>query len=173
MDSTPTIGTDILDSINSSDAMKILRILMERNKELKTEIRKIALEILSDANPEEIAVDVMQALDCIEVEELWDRSGSKRYGYIDPSEESWVMFEEALIPFLNTMTKYQKIGLTNEAKAYCVGIILGIQGFEADSHSEFKDWAVDAPQHFIEEVFEKWKSGNPCEGDVIQVRAIL
>lgn len=142
MNSRATDGSDILDSITSSDAMKI-------------------------------AVDVMHALDCIEVEDLWDRSGSKRYGYVDPSEESWVMFEETLIPFLNTMAKYQKIGLTKEAKDYCVGIILGIQRFEADSRSEFKDWAIDAPQHFMGEVFEKWKNGSPGEDEIAQVRAIL
>ena len=124
-------------------------------------------------NPEKIAVDVRHALDRIEVEELWDRSGSKRYGYVDPAEESWVMFEEALIPFLNTMTKYQKIGLPKEANNYCVGIIQGLQDFEAASHSEFKDWAIDAPQHFIEVVFEKWKDGNPCEGDIAQVKSII
>lgn len=173
MDPTPTNRSDILDSITSADAMTILRILMARNKELKGEIRKIALEVLSDTNPAKIAVDVMDALDCIEVEELWDRSGSKRYGYVDASEESWEMFEEALLPFLNTMTKYQKIGLTKEAKDYCVGIILGIQRFEADSRSEFKDWAIDAPQHFMGEVFEKWKNGSPGEDEIAQVRAIL
>ena len=38
MDSKIANGPDILDSINSSDAMKILRIFMERNKASKGEV---------------------------------------------------------------------------------------------------------------------------------------
>jgi hypothetical protein len=163
----------ILENITSMDALKILSSIIERHSELHDEIVQIANELLCDINFNDIAFDVRNNLDGIEVEELWERSGSKRYGYVDVSEESWVMFEEALEPFLNEMEKYQKMGLEKEAKNYCIGIINGIKDYDVNSNSEFKDWAVDAPSEYVDRVFEKWKSAKPLASDVAEVKLVI
>lgn len=165
--------SDVLGNITSFDAMSILRVIIERHKELRGEICKIAKELLGDVDPDDIASDVNYELNSIEVEELWHRSGATSYGYKDPSEESWVMFEEVLEPFIDTMEKYQKMGLTKDAKSYCIGIIRGIQEYETTSNSEFKDWAVDAPNEYIDTVLEKWKVEKPSQSDIAEVEWII
>ena len=163
----------ILENITPMDALKILSSIIGRHSELHDEIVQIANELLCDININDIAFDVRNNLDGIEVEELWERSGSKRYAYVDVSEESWVMFEEALEPFLNEMEKYQKMGLEKESKNYCIGIINGIKDYDANSNSEFKDWAVDAPSEYVDRVFEKWKLAKPLASDIAEVKSVI
>lgn len=112
-------------------------------------------------------------MDQLEVEELWDRSGNTRYGYVDPSEEAWVMFEEALTTFVDEMKKYQKLGMLLEAKNYCIGIIKGIQEFERESKSEFKDWAIDAPAEYIVRIMKEWKVAHLDSKDIAEVEGIV
>jgi hypothetical protein len=109
---------------------------------------------------DDIADDVYFDLDRIEVEELWDRSGRTRNGYVEPIEMAFQMFEEALEPFLDEMKKYQNLSMFAEAKDYCTGILKGICKFENKSISEYKDWAVDAPPEFFEQVLDDWKKGQ-------------
>lgn len=132
---------DLLKDINPSDALHILKVLIEEDNGLEDKIYRIAVKILSDVDSDDIVFEVYNELDRLEVEELWERSGKTRHGYVDSSEEAWVMFEEALAPFADEMKKYQKIRMLLEAKNYCIGIIKGIQEYERESKSEFKDWA--------------------------------
>lgn len=164
-------ANDILNNITSYDAKSILRIILERHAELTDEIYLIAMELLSDVNSEDIAIDVFNELNSIQVEELWDRSGATRYGYVDSTEEAQIMFEEAIALFISEMHKCQKMGLTKAAKYYCIGIIKGILKYDKTSVSEFKDWAVDIPYVYIETVFEEWMKGNPSQCEITEVEA--
>ena len=140
---------------------------------MEKKIYQMAVQILDEVSIEDVAYDVCDALDGLEVEELWARSGKTRYGYTEPSEESWVMIEEAIYPFLAEMKKYQKISMPLLAKKYCIGIIKGIQEYDEESMSEFKDWAVDAPGEFVENVFNEWKNGEPEADDIAEVRKLI
>ena len=44
--------------------------------------------------------EAIKHLDSIEVEEVWDRSGRTRNGYVEPTEMAFQMSEEALDPFI-------------------------------------------------------------------------
>jgi len=164
---------DILQEISPTDALHILRILVEEDSRFADRIYQIAVEILSNIDPDDIAFEVYGELNGIEVEDLWDRSGSKRYGYVDPSDEAWTMFEEALEPFIDEMEKYQKLGLFLEAKNYCIGILRGIYRYEKESKAKFKDWAVDAPRDYFHRILEKWKDGKPAPEDVARVEETI
>jgi len=74
--------------------------------------------------------EAIKHLDSIEVEEVWDRSGRTRNGYVEPTEMAFPMFEDALDPFIEEMKKYQKLSMFAEAKNYCIGILKGISRFE-------------------------------------------
>ncbi|MGE5633203.1 MAG: hypothetical protein ACM3TR_19220 [Caulobacteraceae bacterium] len=131
------------------------------------------MKVLNDADSDDIAFAVYNELDRLEVETLWDRSGTTRNGHVEPSEEAWVMFEEALKPFADKIKKYQKIGMFLEAKNYCIGIIKGIQEYECKSQSEFKNWAVDAPAEYKSKILNEWKEGHPDLHDVAEVEEII
>ena len=163
---------DILKDIDPSDALYILKVLMEEDKKFEDKIYQIAVKMLSEVDSDDIAVEVYNELDRLEVEELWDRSGKTRYGHVEPSEEAWVMFEEVLKPFVEEMKKYQKLIMFMEAKNYCIGIIKGIQEYEQESKSEFKDWAIDVPAEYIVRIMDEWMKGNPDSKDIAEVEEI-
>ena len=81
---------DIMDTITPDDAFVILKSLAKEDKIIRERNKQIAMEYLEDVDIEEIADAVYFDLDLIEVEELWDRSGSTRDGYVDVNEEAWV-----------------------------------------------------------------------------------
>jgi hypothetical protein len=151
---------NIFDEISADDALAILRLLAKEDPKVAKRIEQIAIEYLSDVDIEDIASEVYFELDSIEVEEVWDRSGRTRNGYVEPTEMACQMSEEALEPFVEEMKKYQKLSMFVEAKNYCIGILKGIRRFEKESTSEYKDWAVDAPAEFFDWVLDEWKEGQ-------------
>lgn len=151
---------NIFDEISADDAFAILRLLAKDDPKIGKRIEQIAIKYLSDVDIEDIASEVYFELDSLEVEEVWDRSGRTRNGYVEPTEMAFQMFEDALEPFVEEMKKYQRLSMFIEAKNYCIGILRGICSFEEESTSEYKDWAVDAPAECFEWVLDKWKEGQ-------------
>lgn len=147
----------ILDTITPDDAASILKTLAEEDTNIAKRIEQLAMEYLSDVNIEDIADQVYWELNSIDVEDVWDRSGSTRHGYIEPHDMAWQIFEETLEPFLKELKKYQKLSMLDEAKYYCMGILKGIYRFEEKATSEYKDWAVDAPGEYFYMVLDDWK----------------
>ena len=93
-------------------------------------------------------------------EDVWNNSGNMRYEYIDPNELAFEMFEESLEPYIDDLRKCQKLSMDEEAKLHCMGILKGIDKFEREATTEFKDWAVDDPYENFIQVFEEWKKEN-------------
>jgi hypothetical protein len=106
------------------------------------------------------------------LDDLNGRAGRTRYGYVEPSEAAWELFEEALDPFIDEMKKNHKRGLPAAAKSHCIGIIKGLWAYQESSTSDFVDWVVDAPCEFVDIVVEEWKKGNPASEDIAEIMSI-
>jgi hypothetical protein len=119
---------------------------------------------------EEVACVLYEELNALEAEQVWDRAGPKRHGYVDPSEAADEMIKEIIEPFLEELKKYQALGMNAEANRMCMGLLLGLYKFEHESTSEFKDWAVDAPSGFAWVVIDAWKAGAPGKTDTQALR---
>lgn len=152
-----TKNQNILNKIKADDALVILKNLAMENPNIAKKIDQIAIKHLSSINPDDIASQVYFELDNISVEEVWDNSGSTSYGYVEPTDMAWEMFEEALEPFMEKMKNYQKLSMHAEVKMYCMGILKGIYKFENESTSEYKDWATDAPKNYFDNILDDWK----------------
>jgi hypothetical protein len=113
--------SDILDIITPDQALIVLKQLAVQDPKIKKKAREIALGLVDDVDVEGVTEEVFWALDSIAVEDVWDRSGSKRDGYVDPGDAAWEVFEEALDPFLDSLRKCHKLGLTLQAKRHCMG----------------------------------------------------
>lgn len=147
----------IIDAIEPIEALKILKLLSENDRTLAKQIEKLFLEQVQKIDMEDIAVDVLAELDFIDVEDLWERSGSTRDGYIEPGEEAWAMLEEAIGPYIEKMKRYHSLKMFEEEMACCMGLISALHQFENESESEFKEWAVDAPLSIADDVLSTWK----------------
>jgi len=164
---------EIIDHLSPTDALSILRTLAASDEGLAARIAGIATAHLSEVDPEEVAAELYDELDGLEVEEVWDRAGRTRHGYVEPGEAADQMIEEVLEPFLEELDKYQKIGMNTEANRMCMGLLLGLYRFDHESTSKFKDWAPDAPSAFADSVVDAWKDGSPSRADVKAVRAFI
>lgn len=153
----PAKKPEILKNISAEEALAVLRALAEESKEFKQKVEEAAKKHLAKVDGEEVAADVFMELDGIEVEELWDRSGETAYGYEDPNDVGWKMFEEVVNPYIEQLKKYQKLGMCEQAKQQCFGIIKGIKEYKQKSKSDFKDWAEDVPLDALTEVLDIWK----------------
>lgn len=147
----------ILESITGSDALSILKRLAERDNRFAEAICETARELLGDVDSEDVAMAVQMELETLDVEEVWDRSGAKRDGYIEPGDAAWQMFEEALKPFQDEIEKYKSMSMSMQARRCCEGILKGIYMFHNESATEYKDWAVDAPAEYFDLVLDDWK----------------
>ncbi len=164
---------EIINHLSPTDALSILKTLAANDDQLARRIARIALDRLSQVDPEEVAAFVYDALNFLEVEELWDRSGSTRHGYVEPGEAADQMIDEVLEPFLAELKKYQQLGLPVQARQLCMGLLTGLHRFNDESTSQFKEWAPDAPAIFSEAVIDAWREGKPGRADRKAVRAFL
>ncbi|MDI6917530.1 MAG: hypothetical protein QMC80_07010 [Thermoplasmatales archaeon] len=172
-ESSKTKNKNVFDKINANDAFAILETLANEDAKIAKRIKEIAMEYLRRVDIEDIASQIYFDLNNIEVEDVWDQSGSTRYGYVDPTDKAWEMFEEALEPFIEELKKYQDLSMPTESKNYCMGILKGIYRFEKESKSEYKDWAVDAPWEYFENVLDDWKKGCKNPKDVQEMEEFI
>jgi hypothetical protein len=147
--------------------------LVKTTPEIRRQARAIALKLVGDVDVEAVAEGVFWDLDSIAVEEVWDQSGRKRGGYVDPGEAAWQVFEEALAPALDALRQFQRLGLMPQAKLQCMGILQGIYRFEKESDSEFKAWAVDAPGEYFASTYREWRKGTTSKQEVSEVRQFV
>jgi len=158
--SKTTINKQVLDKVGTEHANEILQRLADEDAKISKRIQELALECLTDVDPDGISEDIFYDLNILDVEDVWNNSGSTRYGYVDPYELAFEMFEEVLEPYIDDLRKCQKLSMDEKAKLHCMGILQGIDQFEREGTTEFKDWAVDAPHENFMQVFEEWKEEN-------------
>jgi hypothetical protein len=147
-----------LESLSGADALAILKLLVERHDNLTQVIDAVAEELLREVDVEGLGADVKDALEFLEVEDVWNRSGASRDGYVDPGEAAWEMFDETLQPFRQDVEKYRKLSMFKEANLCYQGILKGIHDFDNESSTEYKEWAVDTPTEYFGLVLDEWKA---------------
>ncbi len=163
----------LLDEITPDDAFAILNTLAYESSEMAEKIMDIAIDLLSEINYKEVASEVFSVLNDIEVEDVWNRSGKTREGYIDPGEMAYIIFEERLEMFCSEIEKYQALSMWEEASQYCKGVLEGIYRFESMSNSEFLDWGVDVPLEYAWELTENFGREHPIPEHVNKIKTIF
>ena len=163
---------DILAAISPDEAVVVLNELV-KDPRIRKRAEEIALAVVSDVDVDAVAEEVFYELDSIAVEDVWDNSGATRDGYVDPGEYAWQLFEDALEPFEQHLHKCRELSLVKQAKHQCMGILKGVSRFERESKSEFKDWAVDAPEENMERVFKEWKKKSNNPKDINEVERFM
>src|SRR5229473_3794898 len=148
----------VLESLTGSVALSILKILASRDERLAREIDAVAGDLLGEVNVAGVAANVKDELESLDVDDIFDKSGARHDGYVDPGEAAFQMFEEALAPFLQDMERYRTLGLHEQASACCLGILQGIHDFDKDSSTQYKEWAVDAPEEYFGQVADAWEN---------------
>lgn len=163
----------LLSLITAEDAKMILKELVSEDPRIVLQVKRIADELFKKVDIDEVAEEIFYYLNSIEIEEIWDRSGSTRHGYVDPSDEAWEMFGETLESYQSELKKYQSLSLNKAALVYCKGILKGICKFQKESNSEYKDWCEDAPREYFHRVLDEWKKDCKNEKQLAEMKAFV
>ncbi|OPY30485.1 MAG: hypothetical protein A4E28_00250 [Methanocella sp. PtaU1.Bin125] len=153
-------GKRVPDDVIEAHVYEILRRLSAEDPAIAKRVGEIALDLLADVDPEQIAKSIFYDLNSLDVEELYCSSGRTRDGYVDPGERARDMFEEAVEPYIEKLKNYLELSMDDEAKAVCMGILKGLYKVGEKSINEVVDYAADAPSNSFSEVLDMWKEGN-------------
>lgn len=139
------VCSNALERLTPSESGEVLRILMERNNNLRIEAGKIATELVASPSLDNITDDVFDAVTSITIDDLNNRAGSTQWGYTEPSEAAWELLEESVEDVMDDMKRRMDIGLTAAAIAICCGIVKGLNKAGKINSDGVLGWAPDFP----------------------------
>ena len=163
----------VINNLSPQEALAILKTLADSDTQLAKRIAEIATEYLSEVDADDVAEEVYLALGSLQVENVWDRSGSTRYGYVEPYEVVDVMIDSALSPYFEELARYQKLRMYDEAMRFCKGILSGLHLFEYECTTEFRKWAPDYALNYAENVLKKWNTKRVSQEAMDEMRSFI
>lgn len=164
---------DVTGKITSEQALLIVERLCRKGGEVRDAIIAEAISLLSEFSVEEIAGEVFDALDLIDIQDCWDRAGRSRDGYTSPDEAAVDIVEEALQPFFDQVERYHDLGMHEQEASYCKGVLFGIYRFERESEAEIKALADDLAGECAGTLLDDWKKRNPDKAAVAAMQAFV
>jgi len=154
---------EVLTKLTGDQALHVLKRIAADDADLARKIEAEAKRLLMAVDVDETADEVFDALDAIDVEDCWERAGPHRDGYTAPEEAAVELIEEVLQPFADQGERYHELGMPDQERDYCAGIILGLYRYEKQSKSEFRNWSADMPTDSAGWILATWQERNPDE----------
>ncbi len=152
---------DVTGKITSEQALLIVERLCRKGGDVRDAIVAEAISLLSEFTLDEIADEVFDALDLVDVQDCWDLAGASPDGsHTSPADAAVDVIEEELQPFFDQAERYHDLGLTGEEATYCRGVLLGIYRFQQESESEIKKLAADIPVECAGALLDEWRKRN-------------
>ena len=148
---------DVIKKLTAEQAFEVIKRLSEKGGEIREVVLLEVKNLLMAVDVDETADEVFSVLDSIDVQDCWDRSGSSRHGYTEPSEAAVELVEEELQPFYDQAKRYRELGMAEQETTYCMGVILGIYRYEHESKSEFREWCADVPLECAGYLLDTWR----------------
>ncbi len=115
---------DVISKLTPEQALEILARLSRKEGEIRQAVVTEAMNVLTQIDVDETADEVFAALDSLDIQDCWDRSGSSRDGYTSPDEAAVEIIEEELQPFFDQVKRYHELRMAEQEAAYCMGVIL-------------------------------------------------
>ena len=143
--------------MTGEQAHEVVMRLAKKGGPVADAVMEAAKGVLNAVDVDDIAEDVFDSLDRINVESCWDRAGASRDGYTSTDEAAYELVEEALQPFAEQSRQYRKLRMLEQEREYCMGVVLGAYRYEQESTSEFKDWCQDAPLSYVGNLLDAWR----------------
>lgn len=147
----PVTGSKILEHLAAEHGIAALRLLSVRHPELVPEIEQIVRDLWASTTAEAIAERVVGALAQLTVFDLTRCDLGNPLGYRDETETAWGVVTAAIQPFVDSVHRLAKMGLTAAALIHCEGVLLGLYHAERTGVGELSEWVPDAPAELANE----------------------
>ena len=147
---------NVLEKLDGAEAASVLKSLLDRHPELRTEAETVARGVLSEVSMFLVADDVENAVLQFDYDDLNRRAGRHSWGYVEPTEAAWELLEEAVEPFVGEMKRYLEMGLEEQAQEVCRGILLGLYRVRDGGSNDILNWAPDFPGEAAGNALDVW-----------------
>jgi hypothetical protein len=165
--------TDVIGKLTAEQALEIVERLARKGGNIREAIVAEAMNVLTEFSLDDVAEEVFDALDLIDVQDCFDLADSAREGDTSPREAALDIIEEELQPFFDQAECYHELGMGEQEATYCMAVILGVYRFEHESKSEFKKLAADIPAGCAGNLMEDWRGRNPAQGGIDAMCAFI
>lgn len=142
---TKDLAKGVWDRLAPDELAAVLRTLLKRHPDLRSEAESIALELLSSPVAENIAEEVFSRVTGLGADAIQGRAGKQSWGYVEPDQAALELLEEAVDDVVIDMKRRMELGLDVAAEAICCGIIVGLHKAEGVRSDGLLGWAPDFP----------------------------
>jgi hypothetical protein len=91
---------DVTSKLTPEQALKIVERLGRKGGKIRKAVVTEAMNVLTEIDLDGTADEVFAALDSIDVQDCWDRSGGSRDGYTSPDEAAAEIIEALARPLM-------------------------------------------------------------------------
>jgi hypothetical protein len=165
--------TDVIGKLTAEQALEIVERLCRKGGDIRDAIVAEAMNVLTEFSLDDVAEEVFDALDLIDVQDCFDQAGSSREGDPSPREAALDIIELDLQPFFDQVERYHELGMAEQEATYCMAVILGAYRFEHESKSAFKKLAADIPAACAGNLMEDWRRRNPQQAGIDAMYAFI
>ena len=135
----------VLDKMDPDELATVLRTLLAKHPELRTEADSIGVDMVSAPSVEDVAEDVFDAVTSLDTGAFHGRAGKQPWGYVEPTEAAWELLDEAVVDVMADMKRRAELGLHQAAEKICCGVVLGLHKATATESDGPLRWAPDFP----------------------------
>jgi DNA-binding transcriptional regulator YhcF (GntR family) len=164
---------DIISKLTAQQGLMIVERLARKGGKLREAVVAEAMNILTEIDLDETADQVFDALDSIDIQDCWDRSGGSRDGYTSPEEAAAEIIDEELQPFIDQVERYCELEMPAQETAYCMAVVFGLYRYDQESKSEFRELSEDVPGECAGLLLDKWRERNPDKGRLDAMREFI
>lgn len=130
--------------------------LLRSRPGLRAEAERIVREQLIDTDLEPVAEAVVWELEHLGIDELAERAGKHRWGYVEPTEAAWELLEEAVGAFDREIERLLALDMTGQAVDTALGVVAGLyRGRGRDDGDLLLSWAPDFPLEYAGGVVDR------------------
>ena len=156
--------SSVLEKLDAAESASVLKALVDHHPELRSEAEALAREALGEVSLFSVADDVEDAVLQFDYDDLNSRAGGHSGGYVEPTEAAWELLEEAVEPFVSEMKRYLDLGLEEQSRDVCQGILLGLYRVRDGRSNDILGWAEDFPAEAAGNALEVLMSAAGGEG---------
>ena len=110
---------DCLDVLTGDEAQIVLKDLLSSRPDLISDARRAANALLATVSFADVAADVFDALQALDLDDL--DAGPGPGGYVEPSEAAWNVIEKVVTPYFYYLERRVKLRHEDEALEVCKG----------------------------------------------------
>jgi hypothetical protein len=155
--------SDVLQKLSPEEAAAVLRHLLAKHSELRSEAEQFAIDYVTSGSIEEVAQDVYDRIIGIDLDELNGRAGKHSWEYIEPGEAAFELLEESLEDLVDDIKRKAELGLLPEAQVVCAGIVQGLYQARDTKSDGALGWAPDFPAEHADNVVGNFLRACPMK----------